>query len=105
MGLWPDSARRQAPDVRAGGRMSGRSWEAGCPGTGRMSGLAVAILRVLLLPLPDFRGDAGCPASAEAPDVRAGRRMSGLVAGCPAADVPAAPSSSVVASKLPSRMV
>ena len=78
MGLWPDSARRQAPDVRAGGRMSGRSWEAGCPGMGRMSGLAMAVLRVLLLPLPDFRGDAGCPASAEASDVRAGRRMSGL---------------------------
>ena len=31
MGLWPDSARRQAPDVRAEGRMSGGSRGAGCP--------------------------------------------------------------------------
>ena len=55
MGLWPDSARRQAPDVRAGGRMSGLKWpNFGCvlssmpdfQGKGRMSGL--------------WRG-AGCP--------------------------------------------
>ena len=51
----------EAPDFRAGGRMSGASWEAGCPGPGaRMSGLSAH------------------------PSVLSGprRRISGLEAGC-----------------------
>ena len=71
MGLWPDSTRRQAPDVLLG---------AGCPairgapdvwGTHRMSGLAVA--ESVLLWVAAVRISGGRP------DVRAAgrRRMSG----------------------------
>ena len=71
MGLWPVSARRQAPDVRAGGRMSGASRGAGCPGLGPDVRAEVAKLRVCSVV------DAGFPW--EGPDVRAlaRRRMSG----------------------------
>ena len=77
MGLWPISARRQAPDVRAGGRMSGRSREAGCPGHGPDVQAGEVGLGALWIGAPDFRaygwmsglsGSAGCP---------------GLRAGCP----------------------
>ena len=80
MGLWPVSARRQAPDVRAGGQMSGASRGAGCPGLGPDVRAEVAKLRVRSVV------DAGFPG--EGPDVRAlaRRRMSGAGAGCPAAD-------------------
>ena len=71
MGLWPVAARRQAPDVRAGGRMSGASRGAGCPGLGPDVRAEVAKLRVHSV------ADAGFPG--EGPDVRAlaRRRMSG----------------------------
>ena len=56
MGLWPVSARRQAPDVRAGGRMSGASRVAGCLGSGWMSGLKWPNFGCILSLMPDFRG-------------------------------------------------
>ena len=80
MGLWPVAARRQAPDVRAGGRMSGASRGARCPGLGPHVWAEVAKLRVRSVV------DVGFPG--EGPDVwaLARRRMSGAGAGCPAAD-------------------
>ena len=63
MGLGPDAlhAGREGPDVRASGRMSGPSRDAGCPGAG-----------------------AGCPGW-QGPASVMGRRISGSWAGCPAA--------------------
>ena len=80
MGLWPVAARRQAPDVLAGGRMSGASRGAGCLGLGPDVRGEVAKLRVCSVVNAGFPG--------EGPDVRAlaRRRMSGAGAGCPAAD-------------------
>ena len=101
MGLWPVSARRQAPDVRAGEVGFGVLWTrgagfpglvAGCPGVAEA---------------PDVRAGAGCPAADgtwrllwvrfQGPDVRGPGRMSGSWELSPS-------SSSIVASMLPSRM-
>jgi hypothetical protein len=102
--LGPFTVRRQAPDVRAGGRMSGGSRGAGCPGwtclfpvlsgqagpdirvgrpdvrgvgKSRMSG-AWGRMSGLSKSLPDAFGDGGPDFRGHEPDVRAG-------AGCPAA--------------------
>ena len=56
MGLWPDFARRQVPDVRAGGRMSGASRGADVRGSGRMSGLKWPNFGCILSLAPYFRG-------------------------------------------------
>ena len=123
MGLGPDAlhAGRRGrmsgrwPDVRAFPRcrMSGR-W-------GRMSGLAGSNLVALWNGWVWISGqEAGCPGARDAPDVRAGARCPAaealglllvqILGGCTGAECPvtvasASPSSSVVASRLPSRMV
>jgi hypothetical protein len=97
--LGPFTVRRQAPDVRAGGRMSGGSRGAGCPGLepdvrvgdARFFCSLDCVRRI-------SEGCAGCPGFGEAPDVRAlshfgcwaaavvdifRGRMSGPGAGCP----------------------
>ena len=90
-------------------------------GTGWMSGLAVAESVLLWVGVAGFPGlVAGCPGVAKAPDVRAGARCPAaealglllvqILGGCTGAECPvtvasASPSSSVVASRLPSRMV
>lgn len=77
MGLWPDSTHRQAPDVRAGGRMSGHLRDARSPGHGPDVRAGEVVLGALWIGAPDFRayvwmsvlsGGVGCP---------------GLQAGCP----------------------
>ena len=58
--LGPISTHRQVPDVRAGGRMSGGSRRAGCPGLGRMFGMEWPILLLSGWRAPDFRAGSGC---------------------------------------------
>ena len=106
MGLWPVAASRQAPDVRAGGRMSEASQGAGCPELGPDVRVEVAKLLVRSVVDAGFPGrcrmsglwrGAGCLglapdvrplmllavcwcsslAAAQAPDVRPLDRMSG----------------------------
>ena len=71
MGLRPVSARRQAPDVRAGGRMSGGSRGAGCPGLWPDVRAERGRLRLPSVMRGRISGEgAGCPGLRVEPDVR-----------------------------------
>ena len=103
MGLWPDSARRQAPDFRAGGWTFDRSWEAGCPAWNRPFQSSLDSRHRISGVGRRMSGrcwGAGCPA-AEA----LGLLLVQLLGGCTGAGCPAVEAVSVVASMLPSQMV